>query len=344
MAEMLIVEHETIPIQKIISVACRNFMAFEDFRTFKFDEGVNTIIGGNASGKSSLVTVISQALSRTITAPWNGGWTQRSNSKESLIEMKFLAGGKEHYLRRVMLGEATTDLHLYIEDEDEDIFYRDGEVIDYFRKLKPISTIQGFENSRKDFYFWTNGRTTTVNPMFSKSKHLIKGINQFIPLARSEIVQLSLVGNNVMAQYRNGELRHLSGITGSDAKIIYIIAKIFNIIQEIDAGNHSKVILIDEMEVGLDKRKLDGLYEVVKLLAKELDCQFMITSRFTNGRLNPIRVRRVNIPNYYIEQNSTNLHQKIKSFVTNYTSNSRWNSILKNQGKNTTKRSFKWNP
>ena len=154
--------------------------------------------------------------------------------------MKFLAGGKEHYLRRVMLGETTTDLHLYIEDEDEDIFYRDGEVIDYFKKLKPISTIQGFENSRKDFYFWTNGRTTTVSPMFSKSKPLIRGINQFIPLARSEIVQLRLVGNNVMAQYRNGELRHLSGITGSDAKIIYIIAKIFNIIKEINTGTQLK--------------------------------------------------------------------------------------------------------
>ena len=341
---MIIVKHETIPIQKIISIACRNFMAFDDFRTFKFDEGVNTIIGGNASGKSSLVTVISQALSKHIRTPWGGRWAQHNNSKESLIEMKFLAGGKEHYLRRVMLGETTTDLHLYIEDEDEDIFYRDGEVIDYFKKLKPISTIQGFENSRKDFYFWTNGRTTTVSPMFSKSKHLIKGINQFIPLARSEIVQLCLVGNNVMAQYRNGELRHLSGITGSDAKIIYIIAKIFNIIKEINAGNHSKVILIDEMEVGLDKRKLDGLYDVVKLLAKELDCQFMITSRFANGRPNPIRVRRVNIPNCYIEKNPTNLHQKIKSFVTNYSSNLRWNSILKNQGKNTTKRSFKWNP
>ena len=36
-----------------------------------------------------------------------------------------------------------------------------------------------------------------------------------------------------------------------EAKTIYIIAKIFNIIQEIEGGNHSKVILIDEMEVGL---------------------------------------------------------------------------------------------
>ena len=96
---MIIVKHETIPIQKIISIACRNFMAFDDFRTFKFDEGVNTIIGGNASGKSSLVTVISQALSKHIRTPWGGRWAQHNNSKESLIEMKFLAGGKEHYLK-----------------------------------------------------------------------------------------------------------------------------------------------------------------------------------------------------------------------------------------------------
>ena len=53
MTGMMMVEHETIPIQRIISVACRNFMAFDGLHTFNFDEGVNTIVGGNSSGKSS---------------------------------------------------------------------------------------------------------------------------------------------------------------------------------------------------------------------------------------------------------------------------------------------------
>ena len=36
-------------------------MAFDGLHTFNFDEGINTIIGSNGSGKSSLVRVVSSA-------------------------------------------------------------------------------------------------------------------------------------------------------------------------------------------------------------------------------------------------------------------------------------------
>ena len=57
--------------------------------------------------------------------------------------MRFIAGDKEHYLRRVMLGDVTTDIHLYVGEGDDHDFYRDGGAIEYFRKLKPITTIDG---------------------------------------------------------------------------------------------------------------------------------------------------------------------------------------------------------
>jgi len=315
MAGVMMIEHDTIPIQKIISVACRNFMAFEGLHTFEFDEGVNTIIGGNGSGKSSLVTIITQALSTDISQRWNGKWYPKYEPKESLIEMKFIADDQEHYLRRVMLGDTTTDLHLYIGNGVGRIFLRDGEVVEYLSKLKPIYAINGFENSRREFYFWTSGETTTVNPMFAKSKVLIEGINKFLPLAKSNVIQLRLVGNDVMAEYRNGNLIHLSGLAGGDVKIIFVLAKIYNIILRIEADDLSKVILIDEMEVGLDRAKIDGLYEIVKGLASDLDCQFMITSRFVNGRLNPIRVNRVKIPSCYRKSRNSKLQSLVKSMV-----------------------------
>ena len=53
MAEMELVEDQSIPIQRIISVACRDFMAFDGLHTFEFYEGVNTLVGGNSSGKTS---------------------------------------------------------------------------------------------------------------------------------------------------------------------------------------------------------------------------------------------------------------------------------------------------
>ena len=55
MASMMKVKNDTIPIQRIISVACRNYMALDGLHTFNFDKGVNTIIGGNSSGKTSLL-------------------------------------------------------------------------------------------------------------------------------------------------------------------------------------------------------------------------------------------------------------------------------------------------
>jgi hypothetical protein len=315
MTGMMMVEHETIPIQRIISVACRNFMAFDGLHTFNFDEGVNTIVGGNSSGKSSLVTVITQALSRKMSNRWDGKWYPNYRPEESLIEMKFLADNKEHYLRRVMLGDTTTDLHLYVGNGEERTFYRDGEVIDYFRKFRPITTIDGFENSRKDFYFWTSGKRTNVNPLFAKSKEHVAGINRFLPMAKSGVRQLRVVGNDVMAEFRNGELRHLSTLSGGDGKIIFIIAKIVNLIHRIGQQGLSKVILIDEIEIGLDKSKLYGLYSVIEEIANEFDCQFMITSRFVNGRLNPIRVNRAKIPRCYVDETGQNLNQMIRNFV-----------------------------
>ena len=41
MAEVELIEDQSIPVQRIISLACRDFMAFDGLHTFEFDEGVN---------------------------------------------------------------------------------------------------------------------------------------------------------------------------------------------------------------------------------------------------------------------------------------------------------------
>ena len=348
MTDIMFAESDTIPIQRIISVACRNYMAFDGLHTFNFDKGINTIVGGNSSGKTSLVRVISQALSGRTTSPWGGNWHPSYSTDECLIEMRFIADDKEHYLRRVMLGDLTTDLHLYVGEGDGRDFYRDGGVIEYFKKLKPITTIDGFETSRKDFYFWTSGTTVDVNPLFSKSKEHVALINQFLPMAKSRVRALRIVGNDVMAEYRNGQLRHLSTLAGGDGKIIFVIAKIVNLMQDIENNTLSNVILIDEIDLGLDKAKVDGLYGVFEELANEYGCQFMITSRFVNGRLNPIRANKARIPRYYVDESNQNLRQMIKNYVNSRPSSLIFKSPPYNV-KTTTKTkfkkgSFKWNP
>ena len=355
MAEMDLVEDQSIPVQRIISVACRDFMAFDGLHTFEFDEGVNTIVGGNSSGKTSLLTIISQALSRTFSLTWSGRWYNRNDIGESLIEMRFIAGDQEHYLRRVLQGSTTTDIHLYVGTGDNQIFYRDGGAMKYLRKLKPISTIDRFDSSRKDFYLWTNGKTVRVSPNFLKSKNVtnvINGINRFLPLAHSDVVKLRLIDGDVMAQYRNGDMFHLTTLAGGDVKTIFIIAKLYNLLNSIEKDGASKVILVDELEIGLDKGKMNGLYDVIKSIADDFDCQFMITTRFVNGRMNPIRVNKKTIPRCYIENKTMNLQQLIGNYAANTKFSKGGNSwsFIKNlstkySGKITYKKgSFKWNP
>ena len=346
MAGVMMIKHDMIPIQKIISVACRNFMAFEGLHTFEFDEGVNTIIGGNGRGKTSLVTLITQALSTDISQRWNGKWFPNYNPQEALLEIKFIADDQEHYLRRVMLGDTTTDLHLYIGKGEERTFLRDGEVVGYLNKLLPTYTINGFENSRRDFFFWARGNTENVSSTFPNPKQLIQGVNKFLPLAKGKVVQLRMVQGKVMAEYHNGSLIHLSGLASGDVKIIFVLARIYNIIQNIKADNLSRVILIDEMEVGLDRANIDALYEVVKALASDLDCQFMITSRFVNGRLNPIRVNRAKIPRCYHEPRPSNFQNILKAMAKTSSPHRIFQNPPYTTKKFTYKKSgsFKWNP
>ena len=352
MAEMELIDDQSIPVQRIISLACRDFMAFDGLHTFDFDEGVNTIVGGNSSGKTSLITIISQALSRTFSLTWSGRWYNRNDIEESLIEMKFIAGDQEHYLRRVLQGNTTTDIHLYVGTGSYQTFYRDGGAMKYLRKLKPISTIDGFDNPRKDFYLWTNGKTVRVSPNFSRSKNVINGINRFLPLAHIDVVKLKLIDDDVMAQCRNGDMFHLSTLSSGDLKTIFIIAKLYNLLNGIQKDGASRVILVDELEIGLEKGKIKRLYDVIKSIADDFDCQFMITTRFVNGRMNPIRVNKKTIPRCYIENKTTNLQQ----LIGNYTANTQFSkggntwSFIKNlqsnySGKITYKKGFfKWNP
>ena len=85
----IMIEHQKIPVTKIISIACRDFMAFSGVHTFEFDSGINSIIGGNASGKSSLISMITQTLSPETSKRWNKQWYPNNNSDQSLLEIKF---------------------------------------------------------------------------------------------------------------------------------------------------------------------------------------------------------------------------------------------------------------
>ena len=293
------IEHQTIPITKIVSAACRNFMAFSGLHNFEFDDGINSIIGGNASGKSSLITLISQALTPDTSRRSNPQWYPNNNSDQSLLELKFIADDKPHFLRRVMSGDNTTDLHLYIGEGDGAEFLRDGGVVDYLTKLKPVFMFDDYGISQRNFHSFKS-----INPPYNSHlppyrDELIEKVNKILPLTNSRVSKLVRSGTDVIAEYQDGKTICLSGLSGGNTRIIFVLTKILDLLEEIKEQNLSTVILIDEIGMGLDRSAIRGLNEAIKAISTQHDCQFMITSRFVNGRVNPIRVNRSRIPRYY---------------------------------------------
>ena len=59
-------------------------------------------------------------------------------------------------------------------------------------------------------------------------------------------------------------LRNLSFISGGEAKMIFLIAKIITVINDVEKEDSSRVILIDEIESGIDKSRINALYETMK--------------------------------------------------------------------------------
>ena len=303
----IMIEHQKIPVTKIISIACRDFMAFSGVHTFEFDSGINSIIGGNASGKSSLISMITQTLSPETSKRWNKQWYPNNNSDQSLLEIKFIADGKTHYLRRVMNGDNTTDLHLYIgEDGDEEReFFRDSQVVGYLTKLKPVFLLDSFATSRRDFFTWTNRHKDNADSMFVYREDLLDKLNVLLPITNQKVVKVVKSGNDLYAVYDDGQRVRLSSIASGNLRVVFVLAKILTMLATIEEDDLSRIVLIDEIEMGLDRSSMKGLNDAIKHIAAENDCQFMITSRFVNGRENPIRVNRTRIPSYYKTQANT---------------------------------------
>ena len=84
-----------MPVDFIHSFAVRNFRKLTGLHTFKFEEGINTITGGNASGKSSFIDAIEFVFNpKNDHKPWHG-WELGLEERPTLLEIIFTAGTTE---------------------------------------------------------------------------------------------------------------------------------------------------------------------------------------------------------------------------------------------------------
>jgi hypothetical protein len=225
-----------------------------------------------------------------------------------------------------MNGDHTTDLHLYIGEGGDTEFLRDGEVVAYLTKLKTVFLFDSFDTSRRDFFTWTSRNKANADSMFVYRDDLLDKLNLLLAITNLKVNKVLKSGNDLKAVYDDGRTVPLASLSGGNIRVVFVLAKILTMLARIEDEGLSKVILIDEIEMGLDRSSMKGLNEAIKYVAADYDCQFMITSRFVNGRINPIRVNRSRIPHYYKTQaHSINKNPIMTSYFQKFAKKVSWN-------------------
>ena len=302
-----------IPIEKIIGVACKNFLCFSGLHTFHLKDGVNTIIGSNGSGKSSFIKMILEAFSVETSRNIGSSWFPYNREQHSLIEIKFIHDGEEHYLRRVLKGDDTTDLHLYIGNGENRDFLRDGEVISYLKKfpcrnmVSYMSKIGQFDigSYQRALDFWKGAReensavTSVVEKiLFDLENGILKktnGANKF----------------SFIPEIKKHDLFPLLG--SEDGALLLTICMIMACINESN-NLRSNVILLDNFERGLSKQSVRKINSFLDAISEQLGCQFIITSHYRKERKNVIKLPRyIPAPSLNYRSSKHTLQTKIKS-------------------------------
>jgi energy-coupling factor transporter ATP-binding protein EcfA2 len=300
-------ETQMIPITKLISAACRDFMAFRGAHSFEFKDGVNYIVGRNGEGKTSLVRLIIQALNPNISYDntWGNYYSGREN-ESSLIELKFIADGKTHHIRRVLLGDSTSDLHLYIGEGENTQFLRDGQALNYLIKLKPISTINNsfqFRSQYRNFFHFS----LAASPDAPFDEYHINDLNKILKQSNHDFTVSQNKNRELIVSFENGKIEPIGNLGRNSYNTIFTIILLLNIVNNIKDKNLSRVIVIDELDNGIQRKEREAIEAVIDLLSARSQFQFILTAKFKRGKVNVILVNGPNIPQvYHIENNNTN--------------------------------------
>ena len=91
-----------------------------------------------------------------------------------------------------MNGDHTTDLHLYIGEDDDIEFLRDGEVVAYLTKLKTVFLFDSFDTSRRDFFTWTSRNKANVDSMFVYRDDMLDKLNLLLAITNLKVCKVLL--------------------------------------------------------------------------------------------------------------------------------------------------------
>jgi predicted ATP-dependent endonuclease of OLD family len=308
--------YHSIPITKILSASCRDFFCFRELEIFDFEDGLNIIVGNNGSGKSTAVRMIVAALSPNTSHDWD--FTTRNDStKGSLIEIRFVVEGKICFLRRVIVHGTTTDLHLYIETGTEMTFLRDNEVVRFLAKLKPINVIKTNNFDKRKFRITFSTEPPSKDKTSTEFYKLIKKIisQKKNTLDKNHVLLIEEIESSMDSFYNEhviGSSLRYKDLPGGYSRLWKIIGDLGRSNTDLVASDSSKVYIIDQAEQYLSRKEFQILLDILYLLSKEYDLQFIITSSrklaSSLTKHNYIDISRIEAPKQY----STNLSHSLK--------------------------------
>ena len=315
-----------MPVEFIHSFAVRNFRTLTGLHTFRFEKGINTITGGNASTKSSFIDAIEFVFNPSNEHKWWPAWEFGSEPRPTLLEITFTAGSKFHYLRRVANGRQTTDLHLYIGEKNQE-FYRDGEAAHYLEQIIPpnLSKTTNISNTR---FTWINAtqryadadkRTISDNLQKIDAK-----INTLLNDTKCDMNEIFSINGISYVKFSDGSEVDFERLSTKEKVFIDRIYNILKTVELQDPKNDSSVLIFDDFERTIGRKFRTIFANLLNQITVDNQFQIILISRYRLENTNLLRVSYNRIPSVYKSINSTsgvmsnryhNIFKKINSFT-----------------------------
>ncbi len=312
----IMIEHRSLPISRILSASCRNFFCFRELEIFDFDEGLNYIFSESSESKKVAIDLISNALSPNL---YSSNKIDE-NESGSLIEITFIAGEKYCFLRRVIVQGSTTDLHLYVKEDNETKFYRDGEVICFLASLIPIKIIKSkHSEGGKLWKFFNYDETESFSPPIELLK-LLQGIlsKNYNSETKKEIV----IGDGYSDILYDGCTGSVMEFDLQNSKLWRYISEIGKLICDMEK-NPNKVIIVEDVDNGVNKETYEVLVEIIEKISTTYGIQFIMTTS-TEAQFNFESQNTIYVQHIESRRNSNNRQRRRPSWKNIFKVSKQW--------------------
>jgi len=290
-----------MPVEFIHSFAVRNFRKLTGLHTFRFEEGINTITGGNASGKSSFIDAIEFVFNPKNDHKWWHGWELGLEERPTLLEITFTAGGKYHYLRRVVDGGTTTDLHLYVGKKNPE-FFRDGDASEYLNQIVS-PTHSNVTKIFKTRFTWINATQQydhfVPRIVSDKTEEIDNRINSLLKDADCDLKEIFTKDGKSYAKFVDDSIIDFEKLSIKEKVLIDSMSNLLSAIIELGENNDSKVLIFDDLERIIGRKFKTLFIDLLQQISNEHSCQIILTSRYHVDKTNRLKLSTDRISRMY---------------------------------------------